>query len=281
MEITVSGRRIEITDMIREYAENKVKKLPRYFDRIGAIEVIVDRRDNHSYDVEIIVKAEHVDPFVGSCVGNDVYACVDDVVEKLERRLTDHKGRLRDRKRKRDDRFVEDRITLKNSPCFESTKTMRLSDCVIDKAIVPQLASTQRDKVITELIDALVDAGALTKSLRDELIKMIVNREKEGSTGFGKGVAVPHAKHMKIKKMVAAIGVSQQGLDFNALDKAPVYSVVLLLSPKDKPDEHLQVMENIFVNLQNDTFRRFLRQATDLDAVTGLLQEADAQQLQG
>jgi len=171
MEITVSGRRIEITDTIREYAENKTNKLPRYFDRIGAIEVIVDRHDNHSYDVEIIVKAEHVDPFVGSCAGNDVYACVDDVVEKLERRLTDHKSRLRDRKRKRDDRSVEDRITLKNSPYFGSTKTMRLSNCVIDKAIVPQLVSTQRDKVIAELIDALVDAKALTKSLRDELLK--------------------------------------------------------------------------------------------------------------
>ena len=100
MEITVSGRRIEVTDAIREYAENKVGKLPRYFDRIEAIEVIVDRRDNHSYNVEIIVKAEHVDPFVGTCAGDDVYACVDDVVEKLERRLTDHKSRLRDRKRK-------------------------------------------------------------------------------------------------------------------------------------------------------------------------------------
>lgn len=158
---------------------------------------------------------------------------------------------------------------------------MKLSDCVVEKAVIPQLASTERDKVITELIDALVQAGSLTKSLRDELIKMIIGREKEGSTGFGKGVAVPHVKHVKIKKMVAAIGVSQKGIDFSALDTAPVYSIVLLLSPKDKPDEHLQVMENIFSNLQNDTFRRFLRQATDVAAVTDLLHEADAQQLQG
>jgi mannitol/fructose-specific phosphotransferase system IIA component (Ntr-type) len=110
---------------------------------------------------------------------------------------------------------------------------------------------------------------------------MIIDREKHGSTGFGKGVAVPHVKHEKIKKMVATIGVSQAGVDFNALDKAPVYSVVLLLSPKDRPDEHLQAMENIFSNLQKDMFRRFLRQSTTQEQIVELLQEADAQQLQG
>ena len=81
--------------------------------------------------------------------------------------------------------------------------------------------------------------------------------------------------------MAAAIGVSPQGVDFNALDKAPVYSVVLLLSPKDRPDEHLQAMENIFSNLQNDTFRRFLRQVTKLDDLKDLILDADAQKLHG
>jgi mannitol/fructose-specific phosphotransferase system IIA component (Ntr-type) len=81
--------------------------------------------------------------------------------------------------------------------------------------------------------------------------------------------------------MVAAIGVSQKGVDFNALDKAPVYSVVLLISPKDKPDEHLQAMENIFSNLQKDNFRRFLRQSATAEAIKDLLHEADTQQLAG
>lgn len=158
---------------------------------------------------------------------------------------------------------------------------MKLIDFVIGDAIVPELQSTQRDEVIAELVDALVAAGAAPKSLRDGLVNEIIDREKHGSTGFGKGVAVPHVKHAKIKKMAAAIGVSQQGVDFNALDKAPVYSVVLLLSPQDRPDEHLQAMENIFSNLQKDTFRRFLRQASSREAVEDLIQEADAQQLAG
>jgi mannitol/fructose-specific phosphotransferase system IIA component (Ntr-type) len=158
---------------------------------------------------------------------------------------------------------------------------MKMRDFVVEAAVVPQLHHTERDGVIHELIDALIAAGAAPKALRDDLIKLILDREKHGSTGFGKGVAVPHVKHEKIKKMAAAIGVSQGGVDFRALDKQPVYSIVLLLSPKDRPDEHLQAMENIFSNLQKDTFRRFLRQAGTTAEVMDLLGEADAHQLQG
>lgn len=158
---------------------------------------------------------------------------------------------------------------------------MKLADIIVNDALVPQLKSTDRDDVIHELLDALVAAGAVSKSLRDDLSKMIIDREKKGSTGFGKGVAVPHVKHARIKKMAAAIGVSARGVDFNALDKAPVFSVVLLLSPEDKPDEHLQAMENIFRNLQNDTFRRFLRQSTTQGDIRDLITEADNQQFSG
>jgi len=158
---------------------------------------------------------------------------------------------------------------------------MKLSDFVLPDAIIPDLKGTERDEVICELIDGVIAAGAAPKTLRDDLVKLIIDREKKGSTGFGKGVAVPHVKHAKIKKMAAAIGVSQNGVDFNALDKAPVFAIVLLLSPENKPDEHLQAMENIFSNLQKDQFRRFLRQATSVEDVQDLIMEADTQQLPG
>ena len=127
---------------------------------------------------------------------------------------------------------------------------MKLSELIIPDAIVPELRSVQRDDAIGELIDAIVAAGAVDAALRDDLIRLILDRENKGSTGFGKGVAVPHVKHEQIDGMVATIGVSRQGVDFNALDKAPVYSIVLLLSSQEKPDEHLQAMENIFSHLQ-------------------------------
>jgi len=158
---------------------------------------------------------------------------------------------------------------------------MKLSEVVVTEAIVPALKSTQRDEVVAELVDALVAAGAADASIRDELIAAILEREHKGSTGFGRGVAVPHVKHQSVSKMSAAIGLSEEGVEFNALDKQPVYSVFLLLSPEDKPEEHLQAMEVIFKNLSKDTFRRFLRQSTSIEEVTQLLEEADSQQISG
>lgn len=157
---------------------------------------------------------------------------------------------------------------------------MKLSELVKREALVPQLQAATRDEVINEMVDALVVAKIISADMKDELIQQITDREQRGSTGFGKGVAVPHVKHAKIKEMAASIGVSSTGVDFNALDKAPVYSVVLLLSPIDRPDEHLQAMEHIFRNLQNETFRRFLRQASTQQEIMELLEEADAHQLQ-
>ncbi len=156
---------------------------------------------------------------------------------------------------------------------------MKLQEFVVANAIVPQLAAHDRDGVIRELVDSLVASGAAPAAIRDDLVKQLIAREKKGSTGFGKGVAVPHVKHPQIDKMVAAIGVSQKGLDFNALDKAPVYGIVLLLAPQEKPDAQLHAMEVIFSNLQKDQFRRFLRQATTREQILDVLQDADAKRL--
>jgi mannitol/fructose-specific phosphotransferase system IIA component (Ntr-type) len=152
---------------------------------------------------------------------------------------------------------------------------------VAEGAIVPRLKSAQRDEVIAELVESLVTSGSAPARLRDDLVKSVLERERRGSTGFGRGVAVPHVKHKTVKGMAAAIGLSDRGVEFNALDKQPVFSVFLLLSPEDRPEEHLQAMEVIFKNLSKDTFRRFLRQAASVDEVRTLLEEADNSLLAG
>jgi mannitol/fructose-specific phosphotransferase system IIA component (Ntr-type) len=152
---------------------------------------------------------------------------------------------------------------------------MKMLDIVSKQAVIPQLESDSRDGVIGELVGALISAGKADESMRDELIAKVLEREKRGSTGFGKGVAVPHVKHPDVHYMSAAIGVSESGVDFAALDKQPVYAFILLLSPLDRPDEHLQAMEVIFKNLNQDSFRRFLRQATTTEEVITLLEDAD------
>ena len=152
---------------------------------------------------------------------------------------------------------------------------MKFCDFVVNDAIVAEIKANDRDGAIRELVESLAAAKAIDPADVDTICKAILDREKHGSTGFGKGVAVPHAKHPSIKKRVATIGRSSNGVDFAALDQAPVYSIVLLLSPPDSPDGHLQAMENIFRNLQQDTFRKFLRQAGSRQAIVELLEEAD------
>ncbi len=152
---------------------------------------------------------------------------------------------------------------------------MKLGDFIVKDSIVPELKAKSRDGVIRELVEALAAAGAFAATDVDTICKAILDRERHGSTGFGKGVAVPHSKLACVKKRVGTIGRSVVGIDFSALDQAPVFSVVLLLSPPDNPDGHLHAMENIFRNLQEDNFRRFLRQASSREEIVELIEEAD------
>lgn len=152
---------------------------------------------------------------------------------------------------------------------------MKLCDIVEKQAIIPSLASTKRDEVVVELVEALISAGAAPESDRDALVKKVLEREKRGSTGFGRGVAVPHVKAEGAGGIHAAVGLSKAGIDFDALDKQPVYTVFLLLSPAEKPEEHLRAMEIVFKNLSQERFRSFLEQATTVDDVWTLLDEAD------
>ena len=152
---------------------------------------------------------------------------------------------------------------------------LKFSQLVAPGAITVQVKSAQRDEVIAELLDSVVASGVVPSAIRDELMLRVLERERKGSTGFGRGVAVPHVKHKGVTKMAAAIGLSPRGIDFNALDKQPVHSVVLLVSPEDKPEDHLQAMEVIFKNLSKETFRRMLRQAGSADDVRQLLTDAD------
>src|SRR5689334_16292593 len=157
-----------------------------------------------------------------------------------------------------------------------TSKSMKLRDFIVAEAIVANLQATERDAAIRELAGSLAAAGAVPRDSVEEIVAALIKREQNGSTGFGKGVAVPHVKHPKIKKMAGTIGRSGSGIDFAALDHQPVYSIVLLLSPENQPQQHLQAMNIIFSNLQKDMFRRFLRQSSTREDIVELLDEADA-----
>lgn len=152
---------------------------------------------------------------------------------------------------------------------------MKFAEFVCFDAIIPELQTADRDGVISELAGALDKAGKLGKGNCETVIKAVIKREHEASTGMGKGVAVPHVKHKAVKDIVVAVGQSSIGIDFSALDKQPVYSVILLISPVNDPDKHLQAMEKIFKHLQQEKFRKFLRQSQTAEQIEDLLREAD------
>jgi mannitol/fructose-specific phosphotransferase system IIA component (Ntr-type) len=152
---------------------------------------------------------------------------------------------------------------------------MKLREFIVVEAIVPELGATDRDGAVRELVTSLARAGALPEDSVDEVVAAVIKREQNGSTGFGKGVAVPHVKHPKVKQMAGTVGRSASGIDFAALDHQPVYSIFLLLSPENQPQQHLQAMNIVFSNLQKDMFRRFLRQAETREGIVDLLDEAD------
>lgn len=97
MQITISGKHMDLTGAIEEYATKKVEKLPRFFDRILAIEVVIDREKN-GYSTEIIADVEHHDAFIATGAHEDLYASIDLGVDKSIRQLKDFKSRLRDNK---------------------------------------------------------------------------------------------------------------------------------------------------------------------------------------
>jgi PTS system nitrogen regulatory IIA component len=152
---------------------------------------------------------------------------------------------------------------------------MKLKDFIVADAIVAELAATDRDAALRELAASLAAAQALPASAVEEVVAALIKREQNGSTGFGKGVAVPHVKHPAVKKMVGTIGRSVAGIEFAALDHQPVFTIFLLLSPENQPQQHLQAMNIVFSNLQKDIFRRFLRQSATREAIVELLDEAD------
>ncbi len=98
MLITISGKHIEITEAIRRHAEEKASKLPKYYNSINQVEVIIDGNQGGSTSVEIIARAEHSKVFVGTETGEDAYRCIDMAVHKLERQLRRAKSKERDNK---------------------------------------------------------------------------------------------------------------------------------------------------------------------------------------
>ncbi len=152
----------------------------------------------------------------------------------------------------------------------------KLLELVDEKAIVPLLQADDRAGVVRELVYALVRAGQLGESGAEAVARSILARERSGgTTGIGKGIALPHAKVDELTTVVGALGRSPDGVDFAALDGEPVYAIFLILSPTGEAERHLAAMDVVYRLVQQERFRRFLRQADSSEKIRDLLAEAD------
>ena len=152
---------------------------------------------------------------------------------------------------------------------------MRMSDFVVRDAIVADLKANTKEGVIREMVESLRNAGYFKGGEMEDIVKAILKRELLGSTGIGRGVAIPHSKHSTVDRLIGTVGISRQGVAFDSLDGEPVHVFVLLISPQDRPGDHLRALENVSRCLRDDGFVRSLRQATSREAIWGLLDDAE------
>jgi PTS system fructose-specific IIA component/PTS system nitrogen regulatory IIA component len=156
---------------------------------------------------------------------------------------------------------------------------MKLSDFVVREAILTDLKVSTKEAAIRAMVESLGTFGTIKAGEQEGIIGAILKREELGSTGIGKGVAVPHTKHPSVDRLVATIALSKDGVEFASLDGEDVHILFLLVSPPDRPGDHLRALENISRHLRNDNFCSFLKQAPSPQAVIDLLEEADNNQL--
>jgi nitrogen PTS system EIIA component len=165
---------------------------------------------------------------------------------------------------------------------------MRLCNFIVRDAIIPSLsvpvppadardpASVRRVKeaVVREMVGALHAAGHFRAGDVDEIVKAVLRREDLGTTGIGRHIAIPHSRHAAVDRLIGTLALSRDGLTFDSLDGEPVYVFVLLVSPQDRPGDHLRALEAVVRTMRNDEFVRQLRACQTREEIWALLESA-------
>jgi len=132
---------------------------------------------------------------------------------------------------------------------------MSLREYASPEAILCDLEASGKEDAVRQLVDALVEAKSVPKTKGSAIYKEVIERERQATTGIGKGIGIPHARSAHAKRVALAIGRVPAGMDFGAVDGERVRVILLLISPKEATDEHLAAMKKI-VSIARDAYQR-------------------------
>ncbi|MFH1879145.1 MAG: PTS sugar transporter subunit IIA [Candidatus Omnitrophota bacterium] len=157
---------------------------------------------------------------------------------------------------------------------------MKIIELLNKDAVSVDLKSKDKETILSELVSLLVSAGNIKKTDTADVLKKLKERENLGSTGIGKGVAIPHAKCPKVKKMFSAFGISKEGLDFKSLDGEKTYIFFLLVAPGETPGPHLKALAKISRLLDDKFVRDRLRMAKNAQEIFKIVKEEEQKKIQ-
>ena len=148
---------------------------------------------------------------------------------------------------------------------------MQISEILSSDSILCGQTLTSKKTALEELAKLLADKDTSLSYI--EVFDCLVAREKLGSTGLGNGIAIPHGRKKKKKKTIAAFMQLKYGIEYDAVDQAPVDLLFALLVPEDSTDEHLQTLSHLAEMFSNTETLEQLRSETTADGIYKILTE--------
>ena len=152
---------------------------------------------------------------------------------------------------------------------------MRLVDFILEEAIIRELRTDTKQDVLAEMVRSIVDAGCLEPESAGPVVQALMRREEIGSTGIGHGVAIPHAMHPAVRRLIGGYAHSTTGVKYGALDGRPVRSVFLILWPEGVIGPHLEAIAQVSRMLKREGLLDRLKASSDKREIVGLFAEAD------
>jgi len=149
---------------------------------------------------------------------------------------------------------------------------MKICDVLDRKSILPDLKAQNKKGILEELVVPVAEIAGVSQQ---DLTRVLMERERLGSTGIGGGIGIPHGKMKSLESLVLGFGLSRKGVDFESLDGQPTHIFFLLVTPENSTGLHLKLLARISRILKNDPFKSRLLEAVDSDEILGIITEED------